>query len=141
MAVHHESIRGLARAIGKMPAELRLELRPKLRKGGDIVAAEAKANAGAWSSRIPGAISVSSNLSASRGGVVVRVSSKRAPHARPYEGLAKGGTRDSFRAPLFGDREHWYSHATRPFLMPALRAKRDAVKDVIREAVRTATRL
>src|SRR5262245_8082259 len=99
----------------EIPAEIRKELTPEFKKAAQPVLADARSRA-SWSSRIPGAMSVRARRSLARPGASIVVNTRRAPHARSYEGL--NGAR-SFRAPLFGDRRHWFSHATRPFLLPA----------------------
>jgi len=95
---------------------------------GQAIIAEARANAAQWSTRIPDAI----RLSVLKTGVMIRVSGKKAPHARPYEGI--GTRRQTFRHPVFGDREHWVEQNTRPFLMPAVR---NHAREVRSEVVRT----
>lgn len=137
MPIEYSGVRELARALGRMPAELRLELRPELRKAGQIVADQAKANA-SWSTRIPGAISVSTSTTSRTGGVAVRVDHIKAPHARPLEGVTGNGI---FRHPVFGNRSNWVDQPTRPFLFPAVRAKQAEAKALIAEAVRSATQI
>lgn len=137
MAVEYTSVRRLARDFGRMPVFLQAELKPQLRLAGNLVADQAMVNAATFSRRIPGAISVSSRLT-STGGVYVRVSSKKAPHARPIEGT-QGNT--SFRHPVFGDSDVWVAQPTHPFLFPAVRQKRPEAMTLIASAVRTATRI
>jgi hypothetical protein len=136
MAVEYTSIRLLARHIGQMPVFLRAELKAPLRKAGNLVADQARANAAVFSTRIPGAISVSARLT-STGGVYVRVSSIKAPHARPIEGT---GGNTSFRHPVFGG-DVWVDQPTHPFLFPAVKEKRPEAMLMIAAAVRTATRI
>lgn len=102
----------------RLPEELRKALRPKLRNAAAVVANEAKARA-AWSSRIPATIRVQTSFRFDREGVFVIAGGKSTPHARLYESV---GQRAYFRHPLFGNRNRWYSQATRPFLFPAARA-------------------
>jgi hypothetical protein len=92
-----KEIRKLVRDFGKIPPELRKELRPALRKGAEPVLAEARRRAG-WSTRIPKATRISAQFTKRRGGVVIAVSSRRAPHGRPYEHLGNPGT---FRHPVY----------------------------------------
>jgi len=75
-----------------------------LKAAAEIIAAQAEANAAAWSKQIPGSIRVE---------VEARVAtiSTEAPPAYPAETRA--------RHPLFGDREHWYGPPGEPFLGPA----------------------
>lgn len=143
MTVEHFGVTELARAFGKVPIELRRELRPKLRAAVDVIVADMRGRAG-YSSRIPGAIRVTSSFSGRRGGggVSIRVDRKRAPHARALEGMdRKGRTASSFRHPVFGDRDVWVSQPTRPFFFPAVRAKRNDVRNRIAEAVRSSIKL
>lgn len=130
------SVRQLAIAFGKMPPELRLELRPKLRAAGQIIANQAKANA-SWSSRIPGAITVTTSLTSRTGGVGIRVNSTKAPHARPLEGITGNGV---FRHPVYG-QDVWVNQDTRPFLAPAVKAKEAEARSLISQAVHSATQL
>lgn len=118
-----------------IPREVRKDLRPALKATGDRVAQDARGRA-SWSSRIPRAIKVKV-LYGSKAGVVITVDRKRAPHARPYEGIAGGGT---FRHPFFGNRRRWYTQTTRPFLEPAAKAQRAQVREDITKVVEQAAR-
>lgn len=93
--------------------QVRREIRPAVKRAAEPMVAAARANA-SWSTRIPGAIKISTL----KRGVEIRVSRKRAPHARPYEGIAGGST---FRHPVYGNRDRWVTQQTRPFLEPAVR--------------------
>lgn len=119
-----------------IPREVRRELTPVLKQAGDAAAADARGRA-AWSSRIPGAIRVVVRYGGRRPGVALRVSARRAPHARPFEGLGRPGT---FRHPGWGDREHWYAQARRPFGWPAVLARRDETQWDVNEVVMSAAR-
>lgn len=83
-----------------------------------------------WSTRIPGAIGM--RVSFARASVELRVNSKRAPHARPYEGMGSPGT---FRHPVYGHRTVWVSQATRPFFFPAVQGKRQKIRDAVETAI------
>ncbi len=135
MGVEFTSIRLLAAHMGGIPKETAAELRPKLRAAAELVANQAKVNA-SYSSRIPGAIKVSTSLTSRNGGAGVRVDSRKAPHSRALE-----GTQDtaSFRHPVFG-RDAWVDQPTRPFLFPARDAKLQEVKALVADAVRSAVR-
>lgn len=138
MTVHFRSVSEFAAALGRVPAEIQATLRPRLVEAGNIVAEDARQNA-SWSSRIPGAISVSAPITRN-GGVLIRVDSEAAPHARPYEGLSAGGASGVFRHPVFDDPDiPWQPQATRPFLQPAVDADRDEVVRLVEEAVHEAT--
>ncbi|KXK63354.1 hypothetical protein AWW66_03305 [Micromonospora rosaria] len=126
--------------LSQIPKDVRKDLRPALKKTGDQVAADAKGRA-SWSSRIPGAIRVKVLYGRGRAGVIITVSRKRAPHARPYEGIAaRRGNAANFRHPLFGNRERWYTQRTRPFLLPAAQARRAQVRADIVKVVADAAR-
>ncbi|WP_327047290.1 HK97 gp10 family phage protein [Microbispora sp. NBC_01189] len=114
---------------GPIPAEIRGELRPALQRVAEPVLAQAKTNA-SWSSRIPGAIQISTSFARRSAGVALTVSGKAAPHARPFENL---GRRGNFRHPVFGDRERWVSQGARPFLFPAVAG---ADEELVRETGR-----
>jgi HK97 gp10 family phage protein len=130
-------IEALIKDLGKVPKDLKRQLRPGLRAAGNIVADDAKRRA-AWSTRIPRAIRVSITFSGSRPGVAVVVNQRKAPHARVYENAGQEGT---FRHPVFG-RDVWVTQKARPFLFPALSANvreslaeiGDVVDRVTREA-------
>lgn len=129
--VHFTDVRLMVGELGKLPPNIRTGLRTGFRAAGATTLATVRGNAG-WSTRIPGSISLRVSTSASRAGVTLRTNAATAPHARPYEGIAAGG---SFRHPVFGNRNVWVAQATRPFLRPAvettqlvyLRAAHDAV--------------
>lgn len=123
--------------LSQIPRELRRDLRPALKRAGEHVAQDARARA-SWSRRIPGAISVRVRFGAKTQGVAVVVSRKRAPHARPYEGISGSGR--VFRHPLFGRRDRWFAQATRPFLAPAGRVRRAQVRADIAKVVDDAAR-
>ncbi|MDH2425786.1 hypothetical protein [Sphaerisporangium sp. TRM90804] len=94
----NQELRKLVVDFGKMPPALRKELRPALQRGAQPILAQSRANS-AWSTRIPQATRISPRFAKRRGGIVIVVSSRRAPHARPYENLGDPGT---FRHPVFG---------------------------------------
>jgi hypothetical protein len=103
-----------------MSTEVRREVRPALVEAAQPIVAQAKANA-SWSTRIPGAI----RARVVKRGVDIVVSRKKAPHARPLEGITGA---NSFRHPVMGNRDVWVSQPTRPFLDPAMKAHRGKVR-------------
>jgi len=123
------------REFGKMPKELRSQLRPGLRKAGKVVADDVKLRSG-WSARIPRATRVSVTFSGRRPGVSVVVNKNKAPNARPLEHQGRTGT---FRHPVFG-KDIWVAQRARPFLYPALRAKGGAAAAEIADVVDRVTR-
>lgn len=135
MAVDHVGITTLAKELGQVPAELRRHLRPQLRAGGQHIVSDMKARA-SYSSRIPGAISMTVSFAARGGGVRFRVNARRAPHARVLERGNDGSRSSSFRHPVYGDRDAWVSQPTRPFFFPAARAGREQLKRNITDAVK-----
>ncbi|GAA0347873.1 HK97 gp10 family phage protein [Actinoallomurus spadix] len=129
MAVDRSQLQALIRDLGQVPPAIRKELRPVVKQAAQPTLARMKSNA-SWSTRIPGAITMrAANTTI---GVRFRVNAGRAPHARPYENDGNQGT---FRAPLWGDREHWYPHQARPFFYRAVEATADQVRDALGDAV------
>ena len=118
-----QAIRQLAKDLDGIPKELRKQLRPALKAAAEPIVADAKVRA-SWSARIPRAITLSVRLSQRDPGVSIRVRSKVAPHARPYEGITGNA---SFRHPVFGHRDRWVSQETRPYLASAAEAGMDGV--------------
>ncbi|GIH91939.1 HK97 gp10 family phage protein [Planobispora siamensis] len=131
-----DDLRKLIRDLGKLPADMRRELRPEMRKAGQRALVKARANA-AWSSRIPAATKLSVSFAKKRPGAVIRVDKGRAPHARPLENL---GRRGSFRHPVFGDRDRWVAQRARPFLFSAAAEAWRAIDADITAAVDRAAR-
>lgn len=133
----HLELAQLIEDLREMPAEIRKELGPEFVAAAQPVLTDARARA-SWSSRIPGAMRVRARRSLRRPGASLVVNSRRAPHARLYEDLTGAG---SFRAPLFGNRRYWYSHATRPFARPAVQAGRSGfIRAADRAVVQAARR-
>lgn len=127
---------GLITILRAVPKELRKEVRRGLHKAGRIVRDDARRRA-SWSSRIPRSLGVRTAFSGKRTGVRVVADAKKAPHARPFEGI---GGNSSFRHPVFGNREKWVEQRTRPFLAPAMEANKGKARDEIRAAVDAALR-
>ena len=140
MPIEYGEVSLLARRLGRIPLEMRAHLKPQLYAAGRIIADQAKRNA-SYSRRIPAAIRVTSRLSSS-GGVVIRVSASRAPHAKALEGRTRAGTtKTAFRHPVFGNGDVWVGQQTRPFLHRAVQQKKGEAMDRSAAAVRSATRL
>lgn len=129
MSVDTGQLNALIRDLGELPPAVRKEARPALQAAAQPTLARMKSNA-SWSTRIPGAITM--RVANTQIGVRFRVNAGRAPHARPYE---HGGDPGTFRAPLWGDREHWYPHQARPFFYRAVEATADQVRDALGDAV------
>lgn len=139
MTLEYSSVRDFAQALGKVPIELRRQLRPQLREGGQEIVDDMRQRA-AYSSRIPGAIGMTVSFSAKGGGVRFRVNARRAPHARVLELGNQSGRANLFRHPVFGDQEVWATQETRPFFFPALKAGRPKLHSHIRTAVQASLR-
>jgi hypothetical protein len=114
-AVPAEAKRDVRKAIVEATADIRTDM----------------ARRASWSSRIPAAIGMRVRFSAAT--VQIRVDSRRAPHARPYEGLSSRG--GSFRHPVYGHTDRWVSQSARPFFFPAIDGHRKAVRDAVERAV------
>jgi hypothetical protein len=136
MTSGREQLRQLAEDFGgKIPPEVRRELRPKFRTVVAPTVDKVKDKA-SWSTRIPGATKLSTSLGR-RPGVRIVVNAKKAPHARPYEDRGQWG---AFRHPVFGHRDRWVAQRSRPFLFNTVAADADriaqGVADVVPEVAR-----
>lgn len=133
MGVDRHELEKLIVDLGAMPPALHKEIRPALLRAGKPVLGEMRASA-AWSTRIPGALSM--QTPASGPGVTFRVSAARAPHARPYE---HDGSPGEFRHPVYGHgaRETWTwrPQAARLFFYGAVERNADAVTKSIGDAL------
>lgn len=123
-------VRIVARDLARIPEDLRAATRTRIRAAGSQVMQEAASNA-SWSSRIPGAMSLRTNLAGNTPGVTITVDTKKAPHARPFEGIVAG----AWRHPVFGHRDRWVEQAARPYLLPAARTGYELVATAIEDAV------
>lgn len=126
-----EEFRALIRDLGKMDSDLRKELRPMLQeKGrGALQAVQAKAS---WSRKIPGATRLTVSFSGKRGGLAIKTSRLKAPHARAYENQGRPGT---IRHPVFGNRAVWVTGSARPFQEPGARPLIDGIDEDIGHVV------
>lgn len=126
----------LIRDMREIPGDTGREMGKTMKRSAKSILQDAKARA-SWSSRIPGALSTRvTGKSASSPGVDLVGKTGRAPHMRPYEGWTKGGKQASFRHPLFGNRNYWYSQPARPFITPAIsKGVKQFRKDVADAAV------
>jgi hypothetical protein len=128
MSVDRSQLQALIGDLGELPPAFRKAARPHMLTAGRGVLELMRSHA-SWSSRIPSAISMTASSTAI--GVRFRTNAARAPHARPYEGISG----DPFRAPLFGDREHWYPHAARPFFYRSVQEGAGRVVEALGEAL------
>jgi hypothetical protein len=125
-------LRQAAADLRAMSTEVRRGVRPALVEAAQPMVSEAKANA-SWSSRIPGAI----RARVLKNGVDIVVNRKKAPHARPYEGITGN---DTFRHPVHGRRDRWVEQKTRPYLEPAVEQHRGKVRVGLERVVSDAAR-
>ena len=127
----------LQRDLNQMGAKQRRRLRTEFSRIGQSAASDAKSRAGAWSTRIPSAISTRPIVDIMRGrvGAEVRVS-KSVPHARAYEGITQPERSGSFRHPVYGhiDRK-WADQKTRPYLWPAVRGRQNDMRQAVEQTV------
>lgn len=126
----------LSAKLAAVPRELRPRFRKALKGAAEVLKSQAAANA-SWSTRIPPSLAIRVSFARRGGAVYVQARRKRAPHARLFEGIEG---EQSWRHPVFGNRNAWVRQPTRPFLVPALRrAAPEAVRrstDAVREAAR-----
>jgi hypothetical protein len=134
--MRRDTLESLIADLGKVPVELRRELRPALVRAATPILRDAK-DRSSWSSRIPGAIKLRLSLSARNPGVRLVTDVAAAPHARPFEG--QGDNRPTFRHPVFG-RDVWVQQRKRPFFFPAARAGAEGVMRESSAAVVAAAR-
>lgn len=124
--------------LSKLPRAVRRELQPALERAARPIERDLKRRA-SWSSRIPDAVSVDASaggrLFGRAPGVRLRVDARKAPHARPLEGMT-----GRLRHPVFGNREAWVGQPVRPFFAPAIVAGQAGVTRAVDEAVQAAAR-
>lgn len=132
----------LAKDLHKMGPAQRRRLRVEFTRIGQSTLSDAKSRAGAWSSRIPSAITATPITDMGRGqvGVVFRVS-RSVPHARPYEGISQQGSVSYFRHPVYGHTERkWARQNTRPYLWPAVRGRANDARRAVEQTFEDAAR-
>lgn len=137
----------LARDLHRMGPVQRRRLQTEFTRIGQSMLSDARSRAGAWSSRIPSAISVRPIASAvtARVGVELRVS-KSVPHARAYEGISQQGSISHFRHPVYADPDKtrnewtWRDQPTRPYAWPAVRGREPAARRAVGDAFEAAAR-
>jgi hypothetical protein len=126
VSVGREQLQALIKDLGEIPRDLQREMRPAFRRAAQPAAARIRQNA-SWSSRIPAAVKVSTSFGRTPG-VMIRVDSTKAPHARPIEHVGRPGT---FRHPVYGNREVWRPQQARPFFYRGVEATADQIRDAI----------
>ena len=134
-----DDVRGMINHLRAIDKDAIKELNRTFKATAAPVVAEAKSRA-AYSTRIPGAISLRANTAnRKRPGVVIRVSAAKAPHGRLLEGMARGH-KDRIRHPVFGNRTTWVNQPTRPYLRPAIKGAHPKFLAATGEAVRAAAK-
>jgi hypothetical protein len=122
----------LAKDLHRMGGTQRRKLRGEFARIGQSALSDARSRAGAWSRRIPSAISTRgvTDANQARVGVELRVS-KSVPHARPYEGISQQGSTAYFRHPVFGHTDRWVSQKTRPYAWPAAKGREKDMRTAV----------
>jgi hypothetical protein len=133
MSVGRAQLQALIRDLGAIPPDVNRAMRPGVRRAAQPALQRIRQNA-SWSSRIPAATKLST--SGVRAGVTIRTDAKKAPHARPYEGLSGS----PFRHPVYGNRENWVAQAARPFFYRGIEATADQIRDAIADVVADAAK-
>lgn len=128
-----QDLRDLVSDLGKLPAEMRKEMRPALKASANAPLMAARRNA-SWSSRIPGATTITTSFTKRAAGVGLKVNKNKAKQARAYENMGKPG---QFRTKVFGN-DAWVSRTARPFLWPAAEPWLETVDKTVGEVVDTA---
>lgn len=128
----------LADKLRDVPLDMRRQVRKRVAEAGGEVLVAVR-GAASWSSRIPAATTMRTTFAHNREGVEVRVSARKAPHARPLE-FGSQGNPGVVRHPLFGDEDHWVEQPTRPFFMRTVASKREATLRKVEQAVDDALR-
>lgn len=108
-------LRAFIRDFEKFPPDLRKEMRPMLKRAGDVALLRARASS-SWSTRIPGSLRVRVSFTKRSAGVTLTSNRNKAPHGRAYAHLGKTGF---FRAPTGNPPEPWVRHAARPWFFSA----------------------
>jgi hypothetical protein len=128
VGVEATDLAALQRDLKRADADALKLFRAALKKGGELIADEARSRISGTSQRIADSVRVLANNK----GVQVKAGGAKAPHAAPFENLGKSGT---FRHPVFGNREVWVAQTAHPFLLLALNAKLNAVTDAVMDAL------
>jgi hypothetical protein len=131
----------LQRDLNRMGNVQRRRIREQAARVGQGALSDARSRAGAWSRRIPSAITMRGFTDVTRGRVGVELrASKDVPHARPYEGISQQGSTSYFRHPVFGHTDRWVSQKTRPYLWPAVSGRAPAMRAAMEQATEDAAR-
>lgn len=132
----------LQRDLNQMSVKQQRKLKMEIGRVGQAALSDARSRAGAWSSRIPNAISGRPRADSTRGvvGYTLYVNVRRAaPHGRVFEGITQDGPAD-FSHPVFGSHKTWAVQKSRPFLWPAVRGRVPDMQRGIEKAIDDAAR-
>lgn len=137
----------LQKDLNAMGPKQRKRLRADFLRISQAAASDAKSRAGAWSRKIPSAISNRAMIDMGRGrvGAEVRVS-KRVPYARAYEGISQQGSVGHFRHPVYPNPDKprtqwtWRDQKTRPYLWPAVRGRQADMRRAVEKTVEDVAR-
>lgn len=118
LRVDMSQVKAFGRRLEVEAPQLTAGFQAGLMEAAEITAAKARRNAASFPRKGPGTTRIADSVRVRRRGFRVRVQAGAAgaPEAAPIEHHGRSG---SFRHPLFGDREHWYSQPAHPFLTPA----------------------
>lgn len=137
-----EDFKRLAKALGGIDKELSKALRRSMKDAATPLAAAAKAEAGRWSKTVARSIVVQVQPGA-KGGARVAIVAKQnkmpAGHG-PFPALMEGrqGRGDTFRHPVFGNRDKWVAQKTHPYLAPSITPKLPAALALVANALERA---
>ena len=129
IGIYATGIRELRRALREFTPEVKRSFDRRLRDIAKNAAQDAKDRA-SWSQKIPPGITA---------GVTNRGPYIRYRAAAPTIGRLNE-LRTTWRHPLFGNREHWYTQRGRKFLQPAAEAKGDVIQEEMEAAIEQARR-
>lgn len=118
------------RLVRESDKEIQTDLRKSARAAGNLVRDDARSRTDSVKAQKSLRVGVSGAT------VTVTAGSKAQPLPKLLEG---DGTPGTFRHPLFGNKDRWYEEARKPYLHPALEAKRDQVTDMLGAAGLRAT--
>lgn len=129
--VQSNDLRKLFFELKAMEGNLQVELRRGIREAATPMARAVQANS-AWSSRIPGAVSVKPSFTAKRASVRIVVDAGKAPEGRVLE---HGGVAGTFKHPVWGHRDRWVAQPAKPFFYHSL--ERSGEAEIAMRAVMT----
>lgn len=129
IGIYATGVAELRRALREFTPAVKKSFDRRLRDIAKDAAEDARARA-AWSKKIPPGIT---------SGVTNRGPYIRYRAAAPTIGRLEE-LRETWRHPLFGNRQHWYTQRGRKFLQPAAEAKSETIEREMLEAIEEAKR-